>query len=77
MDPRVQTHPQHQRPRRMKRPPSPERLEQARRLLEDGASQRETCRTTGIHRTTLRKYFPGKGWTFVEGGKFRALTRED
>ena len=58
-----------------KRPPSPERLEQAARLLEDGASQREVQRTTGIHRTTLRKHFPGKGWTFVEGGQFRALLK--
>lgn len=59
----------------MKRPPSPERIALAGRLLEDGASQREVCRTTGISRMTLRKYFPGQGWTFVEGGEFRALTK--
>lgn len=59
----------------LKRPPTPERLEQARRLLADGASQRETQRTTGLARETLRKYFPGKGWTQKEGGDFRALTK--
>ncbi len=56
-------------------PPSPERLAQAARLLADGASQREVQRTTGIARETLRKHFPGKGWTFVEGGEFRQLTK--
>ena len=61
----------------LKRPPSPERLEQAARLLADGASQREVCRTTGIARETLRKHFPGKGWTFIQGGEFRALTRKE
>jgi hypothetical protein len=54
----------------LKRPPSPERLEQARQLLADGASQREVQRTTGIARETLRKHFPGQGWTFVQGGEF-------
>jgi len=62
---------------RLKRPPSPERLAQAARLLEDGASQREVQRTTGIARETLRKHFPDKGWTFIEGGQFRALTRKE
>ena len=58
-----------------KLPPSPERLAHAARLLADGASQREVQRTTGIARETLRKYFPGKGWTYVQGGEFRALTK--
>ena len=61
----------------LKRPPSPERLQQAARLITDGASQREVQRTTGIARETIRKHFPGKGWTFVEGGRFRALTRNE
>ncbi len=52
-----------------------EKLAQAARLLADGASQREVQRTTGLARETLRKHFPGAGWTFVEGGKFRALTK--
>jgi len=54
-----------------KPPASPERLAQAARLLADGASQREVQRTTGLARETIRKYFPGKGWTFIEGGEFR------
>jgi len=62
---------------KLKRPPSPERLAQAARLLQDGASQREVQRTTGIARETLRKHFPDKVWTFVEGGEFRALTRKE
>ena len=56
---------------------TPERLAQAARLLEDGASQREVQRTTGLARETIRKHFPGKGWTFIEGGEFRALTRKE
>ena len=60
-----------------KQPPTSERLAQAARLLQDGASQREVQRTTGIARETLRKHFPGKGWTFIEGGQFRALTRKE
>ena len=56
-------------------PVSPERLAQAGRLFADGASQREVQRTTGIGRGQLRKYFPRKGWTFVEGGEFRQLTK--
>lgn len=56
-------------------PPSPERLQQAANLFADGASQREVQRTTGLARETLRKNFPAAGWTFVEGGDFRALTK--
>ena len=58
------------------RPNLKERLDKAARLYEDGASQREITRTTGLARETLRKHFPGQGWTFKEGGKFRALTRD-
>lgn len=58
-----------------KQAPSPERLKQAADLLADGASQREVQRTTGIARETLRKHFPGAGWTFVQGGEFRAATK--
>lgn len=61
---------------RLKRPPSQERLDQAAALLRDGASQREVTRTTGIARNTLRKHFPGQGWTFIQGGEFRALTKD-
>jgi len=60
-----------------KRTSLPERLQLARRLLEDGASQREVQRTTGLARETIRKNFPGQCWTFTEGGRFRALTRKE
>lgn len=56
-------------------PPSPERLQQAADLFADGASQKEVTRTTGLARETLAKYFPGRGWTYKEGGDFRALTK--
>jgi hypothetical protein len=58
-----------------KLPPSAEQLAKAGQLLRDGASQREVTRTTGIARETLRKHFPGQGWTFIEGGEFRQLTK--
>lgn len=56
-------------------PPAPEKLAQAAELLRGGASQREVTRTTGLARETIRKHFPGQGWTYIEGGEFRALTR--
>ncbi|MCO4257370.1 hypothetical protein [Pseudarthrobacter cellobiosi] len=56
-------------------PPAPERLQQAADLFADGASQREVQRTTGLARETLAKHFPGRGWTYKEGGDFRALTK--
>ncbi|QFG09603.1 DNA binding protein [Arthrobacter phage TripleJ] len=58
------------------RPVSPERLAQARALFEDGASQREVQRTTGIGRGQLRKYFPGQRWTYRQAGEFRQLTKD-
>lgn len=54
-----------------------ETLTQAERLFEDGASQSEIHRTTGLSRETLRKHFPGKGWTYRQGGEFRQLTRKE
>lgn len=54
------------------RPPkwSPEDLESAHALLEDGASYRETARSTPVPRTTLREKFPDMGWTSQESGQF-------
>ena len=56
-------------------PLSQDKLDRAAALFEDGASQREVTRTTGISRMTLRKYFPGQCWTYRDGGDFRALTK--
>lgn len=61
--------------KKLKRPPSAELLNQAADLLNDGASQREVCRTTGLARETIRKHFPGRGWTYIEGGQCRQATK--
>jgi len=45
-------------------------LEYAKMLLEDGASYRETSRSSCVPRTTLREKLPGHGWTLEEGGEF-------
>lgn len=45
-------------------------LDFAEALLEDGASYRETARSTPVPRTTLRDKFPDMGWTENEGGAF-------
>lgn len=50
-------------------------IDRAADLFHDGASQTEVTRTTGLARETLRKYFPGHGWTQKDGGDFRALTK--
>ncbi|MDQ0241220.1 hypothetical protein [Arthrobacter bambusae] len=61
---------------RPKKPPcTPEELNKARLMLEDGASMREITRTLGISKTTLRNKFPGMGWTYKESGEFRQLIR--
>lgn len=62
--------------KKLKRPPSAELLNQAADLFNDGASQTEVQRTTGIARETLRKYFPGRGWTYRQAGEFRQTTRK-
>lgn len=60
----------------MSRTIPPETLTQARNLFDDGASQSEIQRTTGLSRETLRKHFPGQGWTYQEGGEFRQLIKD-
>jgi len=57
--------------------PSQELLNQAADLFNDGASQREVCRTTGLARETIRKHFPGRGWTYRQAGEFRQMTRKN
>lgn len=47
-----------------------EQWEQAKRLLEDGASYREVSFSVKIPRTTLRENLPGYGWTSGEGRRF-------
>ena len=57
-------------------PVTPEQLETAQRFFDDGASQKEVHRTTGLSRTTLQKYFPGQRWTDKQGGEHRYLMRK-
>lgn len=52
-------------PRRQ--PLSAERIEAARRMIEDGASQTEITRTLGLARETIVRHFPGAGWTPQSG----------
>lgn len=56
----------------------PEKLEQARRLVEDGASYHEAEKTTGLSRHTIRDHFPGLGvrpedqWVYIQAKKLEA-----
>lgn len=45
------------------KPVSPERLEQARLMLNDGAPWSEISRTLHISEHSLAKHFPGTQWT--------------
>lgn len=58
---------------------TPEQHEQARQLIDDGASYKEVARTIGCANTTVAKRFPGRGWTLAEcgrWGRFLDKTRE-
>lgn len=50
-------------------------LARAAELLADGASYAETRRTTGLDRETLRRHFPGQGWTQAEVNAWVSDTR--
>ena len=54
---------------------SAERLEAARRLLDDGLSIHDVSLTLRMSEATIRKYFPGAGWTREESGRFSAMVR--
>ena len=54
---------------------STQQMEQARRLLEDGASYRETARTLGIGRGTVMRALPGYGWTYQDAGRHAMTIR--
>ena len=62
-----------------RRPPStfPERLEQARKLIEkDGASHSEVSRVTKVSRKILLREFPGTQWTQEQAGRAGVLARK-
>lgn len=57
-------------PPKLKRMATIEKLEQAKKLFENGASQQEVQRKTGMSRTTIRRYFPGQGWTHKQAAEY-------
>ena len=54
---------------------SPERLERARLLIEDGASHNEVRRTLGVNAETLLRHFPGTQWSRAEVASFTRSVR--
>lgn len=59
----------------MPAPLPPTVLDRARSLLDDGASYRQAAETVQCSRSTLQLHLPGYGWTYREGGQFRAAVR--
>ena len=57
-------------------PPHAERLAEAARLVEEGASFAEIARTTHIHPRELRREFPGKQWTQREASQMAVAVRQ-
>lgn len=53
----------------------PERVEELRRLVEDGWSFTEIARTERVSRNTLARYFPGQGWGAEERDSFHVALR--
>ena len=48
---------------------SPEQLATVKQCLEDGWSQIEIYRTHKVHPKTIRRHFPGCGWSVKEGAQ--------
>ena len=58
--------------------PHPQEMKDAaEQLINDGASLREAARTIGVHHKTVSKWFPGRGWSLSEAGKFAMLLRKE
>lgn len=49
--------------------------EEARRILDDGASYGEVARTLGVSRATVARHFPGEGWSRDQTIRFMIETR--
>jgi IS30 family transposase len=56
-------------------PLTADEITRAAALLDDGCSYYEVGRTLGRHDTTIRKHFPGRGWTRTQCGQLTALNR--
>lgn len=54
---------------------TPERLTVIESMLEDGMSFKEIHRTEGVDMETLRRRFPGRGWTVEQANEYRAAIR--
>lgn len=54
---------------------SPERLARLEAMLDEGMSFKEINRTEGTNLETLAKYFPGRGWTRVEAGRYALMSQ--
>lgn len=55
---------------------TPERKALVQQCLADGWSQVEIYRTHRVHPKTVRKYFPGSGWTLKQGAQLGYLVRK-
>lgn len=54
-----------------------EQWDQAKSLLEDGCSYRETALTVKIPKSTLIDNLPGYGWDATESGQFRTFLNKN
>lgn len=52
------------------------RLAEAERLLTERSGYAIAAEVTGLAEDTLRRHFPGQGWTPKEVGQYRAMLRE-
>jgi hypothetical protein len=55
---------------------TPERLAAIEAMLDDGMPFKEIKRTAGVDMETLRKHFPGRGWTIEQANEHRRVIRE-
>jgi len=53
----------------------PAKLAEIRAMVEDGCSNREIERTTGVSSKAVKRNFPDSGWTAAESGRFGMLVR--
>lgn len=65
-----------ERPAHASYPVTPERLEAARRMLEDGASHHDISLTLHMSVHTLRAHFPGTAWSRDESIRLAHMVRQ-
>lgn len=57
-------------------PLTTDELDTIRALLDDGAPAKEAARTVGCSDRTVRKHFPGRGWTARQTAEFVGAVRQ-